>query len=351
MNGLEIIRSRLKHLNVFESATLRLTAWYVLLLMALSLLFSTMLFTVASHEFSRALGPNQPGDYRLFLDSDVASELRGQRVADSNARLVGSLAFFNIAVLMGGSALAYLLARQTLKPVEAAHEAQSRFASDAAHELRTPLSVMQTEIEVGLRDKKATKQDYEATLRSALDEVGRLRTLTDRLLLLASQQQVELGPVDIEDASVESITHAIPLAQTKHVAIDNQVASVMALANRESVVNILDILIDNAIKYAPAKTTITLQSKLGDTYVEVAVSDEGEGIASEEHDKIFERFYRSDLSRSKDNVEGHGLGLSLAKVLVEEMDGSIRVVSEPGAGAHFIVRLPRNEQAKKPTAS
>ena len=329
-----------KKLTLFESATLRLTGWYVLLLMMLSLLFSLLLFNVASHEFDRALGPNRPGELRLFIDDDQVVAIRQQRVADSNNRLIVSLVFFNLAVLVGGTALSYLLARRTLRPVEEAHEAQTRFASDAAHELRTPLTVMQTEIEVGLRDTKATKQQHQAILESTLDEVERLRTLTDRLLLLAGQQEMPLGPVEIEDVVVEAVTHAVPLAQSKNIEVDNQVGQLRVIAHRDSLVNVLDILIDNAIKYSPEKTAVTIQSKVSEKWGEISVSDHGIGIAPEEHDKIFERFYRSDTSRTKEHVDGHGLGLSLAKRLVDEMGGEIVVASDSDKGATFTVRLP-----------
>lgn len=326
-------------LSLFESATLRLTAWYMALVMLLSLLFSFVLYEVATNEFSRALRPAPDNGLQTFFDIDAVS--RQERIQDSTNRLVGSLVIFNLAVLVGGTALSYLLARRTLQPIKEAHDAQARFASDAAHELRTPLTVMQTEIEVGLRETKATAKQYKETLSSTLEEVARLRVLTDRLLMLASQQELPRGTVDVEMAVVEAMTHVVPFAQAKRIEIDNQVSSLTAEAHLESVVEVLGILLDNAVKYSPKKSHITLQGKEHTHMVEISVSDEGPGIAPEEQEKIFERFYRADGSRSKENVEGHGLGLSLAKRLAEQMRGHLTVQSDGKKGTTFTLSLPR----------
>lgn len=335
MNG------KAKKMNLFESATWRLTAWYMLLMMLLSLLFSGVLYEVATSEFNRALGPAGPGEARIFINDDNAiNNLRQQRIDDSSSRLVTSLVVFNLAVLIGGTALSYLLARRTLSPIEEAHEAQARFASDAAHELRTPLAVMQTEIEVGLRDKKSTADSHVQTLKSTLEEVSRLRTLTDRLLLLASQQELPSMAVDAEMAASEAMTRLIPLAQAKSIAIDNRVQRVSVVGHYESLVDVLGILLDNAIKYSPKKTTIVLSSETKNGSVSISVADEGPGIGADEKEKVFERFYRSDEARSKENVEGHGLGLSLARRLAREMNGEVTVGENVPKGSIFTLTLP-----------
>lgn len=330
-----------KRLNLFESATWRLTAWYMLLMMLLSLLFSAVLYEVATSEFNRALGPMRPGEARLFVNDDsMMTNARQERINDSTGRLIVSIAIFNVAVLVGGTALSYLLAKRTLRPIEQAHEAQARFASDAAHELRTPLAVMQTEIEVGLRDKKATAKDHEQTLKSTLEEVDRLRTLTDRLLLLASQQELPKETVAIDEAVSEAMTRLVPLAQQKSIAVDNSVKPQKVVGHYDSIVEVVGILLDNAIKYSPEKSTITVSSEVKGGEVCIAVADEGPGIPLAERDKIFERFYRADQSRSKTNVEGHGLGLSLAQRLANEMGGRVVCAENTPNGSLFTCCLP-----------
>ncbi|MFZ1458961.1 MAG: HAMP domain-containing sensor histidine kinase [Candidatus Saccharimonadales bacterium] len=330
-----------QHSTLFDKATLRLTAWYMVILMVISLLFSLILFYVASDEFGRALGPRRPGETMIFIQDDDVMTMRQQRINESSSRLFGNLAVFNIVVLLGGGALSYLLARRTLRPIQEAMELQARFSSDAAHELRTPLAVMQTETEVTLRDKKSSKESYSTTLQSNLDEVHRLRTLTDRLLLLANNHDMPLAAVQIEDVAVEAMNRSLVLAQAKKIIIDNQVGQALATANVDSLTDVLTILIDNAIKYSPAKSTIRLTSSIKDKTVLLDVIDEGVGISEADVPHVFDRFYRADLSRSKLNVEGHGLGLSIAKRLIEQQYGKIRVTSTPGNGSQFTIRLPK----------
>ena len=224
--------------SLFDSATLRLTAWYMLILMFISLLFSMVLYRVASDEFDRAFGP-RGGINRVLIDNDTVVDARQQMVEDSNKRLLGNLALFNVVVLLGGGVMSYWLARRTLRPIELALDGQMRFSSDAAHELRTPLAVMQSEIEVGLREKKSTRQSHQRLLESNLDEVQRMQTLTERLLLLAHNQDMELGPTDVETAAVEAMNRTIMLAKSKYIAIENTVAPVQATANAEALTDAL----------------------------------------------------------------------------------------------------------------
>ena len=246
---------------------------------------------------------------------------------------------FSLTLALGGGA-SYLLARRTLQPIEDALESQSRFSSDAAHELRTPLAIMQSEIEVEMRNKKATKASHEATLVSNLEEVERLRTLADRLLLLAGNQDLPLGSVQLEETAIDAVNRLIPLAQDKQISVHNEVKPSVVRANYESLADIITILIDNAIKYSPTHSTITLTSASNEKYAFLSVSDEGQGLTAEEQTKIFDRFYRADAARSAQNVEGHGLGLSIAKRLIELQDGKIEVTSSENKGSIFTVRLP-----------
>lgn len=312
--------------------------------MLVSMLFSFVLYQVTTNEFTHALRPapvgnSFQGSYQILAFNDTTT--RNERIQEISERLVGSLVIFNLAVLMGGTALCYLLARRTLQPIKEAHDSQARFASDAAHELRTPLTVMQTEIEVGLRDTKATVAEHKETLKSTLEEVARLRTLTERLLLLASQQELPREEIDVETAAVEAVTHMIPLAQTRHIEIDNRVGSMKAEGHLESVVDVLGILLDNAIKYSPKKSLVVIEGKQTPHAVEIRVIDQGPGVPLDEQVQIFERFYRADTSRSKENVEGHGLGLSLAKRLAEQMQGRLTIESDGKKGSVFVLSLPR----------
>lgn len=311
--------------------------------MFVALLFSCIVYQVSAHELQRGLGPNPASiEQSLFIDSPWADNWREERLSQGRSRLLSELIIFNIGVLLFGAGGSYLLARRTLQPIEDTMEAQARFTSDAAHELRTPLTIMQSEIEVGLRDTKATKATHAELLRSSLDEVEHMRTLTDRLLLLANQNDLELNPTSLEAVAIEAVDRSVPLAQSKKITVHNEIGSITVQGNSESLTDVLFILIDNAIKYSPTKSTVTLRAKTKGNSVEITVSDNGPGIAEQDLPYIFDRFYRADQSRSSQNVAGHGLGLSIAKRIVEAHGGTI-VAANNGkkkSGTTFTISLP-----------
>lgn len=327
----------------FSSATIRLTAWYMLILTLLSLLFSGIVYNIAANELHRPVGPKEQGQFAYYSYGvlDDFEDWRETREREGKTRLVTSLVIFNIAVIATGGLASYYLAKRTLQPIEDALEAQTRFSSDAAHELRTPLAVMQSEIEVGLRGKTSPKEQ-QALLESTLDEVNRLRLLTDRLLLLSNFKTLEVTPTALDDVATEAINRVIPLAQAKHIGIDSTVGKQKATANAEVLTDTLVVLLDNAIKYSPKKSTVTISAKKQGKYILLEVTDTGHGIDEKDLPHIFERFYRADTSRSKMHVEGHGLGLSIAKRSVEAMGGTISVASKPDKGTTFTVRLQTN---------
>ena len=332
----------MKH-PVFHSATLRLTAWYTLILLFISLLFSFIVFQISTHELGRSYRPPRAGEIFINLtdDADGFRTWREQRVAESRSRLLGQLVLFNLAVLSSGAIGSYLLARRTLRPVEEALESQTRFSSDAAHELRTPLTIMQSEIEVGLRDKTATKASHAALLASSLDEVHHMRTLTDRLLMLANNHDISLSPTSFEAVVIEAVNRTIPLAQPKKISVKNTARDITVIANAESLTDVLVILLDNAVKYSPSKSTITLSAQKRGKQATLSVSDTGQGIAAEDLPHIFDRFYRADTSRSSQNVAGHGLGLSIAKQIISAHRGHIAARSNAsGKGTTFTITLP-----------
>lgn len=334
----------MKH-PVFHSATLRLTAWYTLLLLTVSLLFSIVLFQISSRELEHGFRPPRSDESGYVFgpgqNGAVFQTWREQRVAESRSHLIGELIVFNLVVLSAGAAGSYLLARRTLRPVEAALESQTRFSSDAAHELRTPLTIMQSEIEVGLRDKKATRQSHAELLQSNLDEVQHMRTLTDRLLMLANNHDIILGPTSLESVAIEAVNRSIPLASAKKIAIENKVGDLHATGNAESLTDVLVILLDNAVKYSPAKSSVTLSAATKGKHVEVRVSDTGPGIAPADLPHIFDRFYRADQSRSSQNVAGHGLGLSIARQIIRAHQGNITAANNTkNKGTTFTISLP-----------
>lgn len=325
--------------DLFDSATLKLTGWYLLILMMVSLLFSGILYGISSNELRRSLRAPGQTMLGLFVENDAARELRESRYKEGQARVLGNLIVLNVSTLVAGGGVSYLLARRTLRPIREAMEVQSRFTSDASHELRTPLAIMRSEIEVGLRDKSATKKDYKELLESNLDEVERLRELSDRLLLLASERELPLDTVSLDEISIEALNRVIKPAQLKKIDVVNEVSPIMVRANLEAMADVVTVLLDNALKYSDEKTTVTIHSELRGRTAILSVTDQGHGIEADDLPRIFDRFYRVDGSRSRQHVEGHGLGLSIAKRIVDQHGGQLNVQSEPGRGATFSIRL------------
>jgi two-component system sensor histidine kinase CiaH len=325
-------------MEIFNSAILKLTGYYLATIMALSVSFSVILYQVSSKELEWDLRPTEA--QRFFTNFDGFEQLRQQRIADAREHLANNLVVINLAALAIGGGGSYFLARRTLKPIQEAMDAQNRFTSDASHELRTPLAVMQTEVEVALRDRSLDKKQMHSLLQSVLEEVNRLRTLSDRLLQLANDKNLSMTTVALDDVATEAVNHLVVAAQAKDITIENTVSPLKVRGNKDSLADMLGVIIDNAIKYSSAKTAIVVSSKQTDARAILKVTDKGMGIKASELPHIFDRFYRADSSRARQNIPGYGLGLSIAKRIVDMHKGTITVTSTPHKGSTFTINLP-----------
>lgn len=329
---------------MFAKASIRLAAWYVAILMGLSLAFSFWLYNEATNQIEEGFN----GPVGVSLNTFYGWESQGivrsaitQQIANGRAHIVGQLVTLNLGVLIFGGVASYYLARRTLQPVEAAMEAQNRFTADASHELRTPLAAMKTEIEVALRQGKWTEGEVKEILASNLEEVDRMSNLSQNLLTLArTQTPPHIGAVQAEKIAGEVVKSLRALATAKGITIKKQLPALKVLGNSQHIDAVLGILLDNAIKYSPAKSTIIVATGHRDGYGYLTVKDGGYGIAEADLPHIFERFYRSDSSRSKEYVAGHGLGLSIAQKMAHDIHGLILVESTQGKGSTFSLRLP-----------
>lgn len=324
--------------ELFKSATLQLTGWYLLIIMMICISFSTVIYQVSSNEFNRGL-PQTIISGQGFDVRDVLEDVRAERAAQGRAALLQNLTFVNVAALAIGGVVSYLLARRTLEPIEKAAEAQGRFISDASHELRTPLAVMRSEIEVALRSSDLSKAKLQKLVESNLEEVNKLHGLSDRLLRLSNGHDMELQPVNLEQVVIDAASPYFASAKSRGIEIINEIEPLEIEANHESLKDVISILIDNAIKYSPDKSKVTINSYQRNHSAYIEIRDQGHGIKAIDLPHIFDRFYRADLSRSKANVEGYGLGLSIAKQVIERMGGTIQVASVMGKGTTFTIRL------------
>jgi heavy metal sensor kinase len=239
-----------------------------------------------------------------------------------------------------------------LQRLEDSFENLKRFTSDVSHELRTPLASMRSVGEVALQGRHDAAE-YRDIIGSMLEEVSKLNTMVDTLLTMAHADygSIELSPTEFspEDLVQESIGIVSVLAEEKRQAIlSSGDACLRIFADRGSLRMVFINLLDNAVKYSPAGSTIRVEwraqaGRRGDSgMVEVTVADQGPGVAREDRERVFERFYRVDEARDRE-AGGVGLGLAIAKWAVEANGGRIILDESPQGGALFRVSLPAFE--------
>jgi heavy metal sensor kinase len=232
-----------------------------------------------------------------------------------------------------------------LSRLEAAFSEMRQFTADASHELQTPLTILRGEIEIALRSKRS-EEEYVAVMRSALEEIERISLLVEGLLLLARSDagvlKLDLKPLDLMIIAEEVLEQLSPLARSKPVSLMlGQVQSLRVSGDPVQLRRLLFNLLDNAIKYTPERGMVKVSIEEKDGWAVLSVADTGIGIATEEREKVFQRFFRSAEARSAQG--GSGLGLSIVKSIVEAHEGRIELESLPGKGSTFRVYLPRIE--------
>jgi len=321
--------------------------------MAISLVFSLIIYSAICQELGRGL--RRAEIHFLTGDQNLASPLLPRRWQIVSPQLVQELAAakkrvaFNLLLINGGilvlSATAgYFLAGQTLRPIEKALEEQKRFVADASHELRTPLTALKTAIEVSLRDQKLDLPQAKTTLQESMEDINHLETLTTNLLKLARYQDgngyLEFNAVDMEDLTKEALVKISPLAKAKGITLVSHTSSLLAEGHQPSLAEMLLIFLDNAVKYTPAGGRVTLNARKEGKQLVLQIEDTGLGIAPEALPHIFDRFYRVDQARSKETTPGFGLGLSLAKRIIDIHHGSVQVKSLLNHGTTFQIKLP-----------
>ncbi|MEN6472851.1 MAG: ATP-binding protein [Syntrophaceae bacterium] len=220
---------------------------------------------------------------------------------------------------------------------------QKQFIQDTSHELRTPLTIMRGELEVALK-KQRSAQEYSAILASVLEETTRIGKLLENLLTLArldnGSATLAKDPCDIAALVRDILDDMQVLARQKGIAVDLVTQrDVILPLDRDKIIRSFINILDNAIKYTPEKGKISIEVLRENDRAIVTISDTGVGIPEQDLPHIFGRFYQVDKSRSSD---GFGLGLSIARSIIEAHGGSIRVESILGRGTTFLISLPMN---------
>lgn len=336
---------------MFKSARVKLTLFYLAILLVFSFTTTIGFRLLFEHEYNRSNDAERSGVKQLFLRglylpgprpySDFTSLQEGQ-AGLVHQRLNQDLVLINIAALAIGGALSYWFAGRTLKPIEEAHIAQARFATDASHELRTPLTNLRLENEVFLRQKHFTEMEARELIHSNLEEVQRLEGLSSNLLALTQYGHTPLSLVGTPVMAIiaGAIKQKQKAAEDKEVSIKNESVAAKVLGHQDSLEQALSILLDNAIKYGPEGGTVTIGGKSDDNHYLLWVQDEGPGVSAHDMPHIFERLYRGDKARTS-KTGGYGLGLALAQIIAKANGAELKVQNVPGGGACFILRIPQ----------
>ena len=369
------------------SIRFRLTAWYTAALALMLLVYAGATFIAVRHEFNER------------LEEEEQEHATGREAENPEARLRQQLGEILTVMVLGlppivvlAGAGGYLLARRALAPIdqvaadarritadrlhqrlsvpnqhdeigrlaavindtfarlESSFEQLRRFTADASHELRTPLAVIRGTGEVALRESRSPAE-YRETIGSMLEEVDRLTSLVETLLRLSygdagtvrlSRERLDLGQLTREVAGSLAVL-AEDRNQRLHLDAPDGIGVVAdRLILREALRNI----VDNAIKYSADGATIGVRAASDTGGATVTVLDQGPGIAPEHRERIFDRFYRIDEGRSRDEG-GAGLGLAIAKWAVEANGGRITVDAGDRGGAIFRIVLPAGPPAAR----
>ncbi len=229
-----------------------------------------------------------------------------------------------------------------LDRIETSYNSQKQFVSDASHELRTPIAVIQGYASMLSRWGKSDPDVLNEGINAIAQETESMKELVESLLFLARHDKktlmMEMVRFDAYDVAAEVQREAAMVTPEDTFALD-PADHVQIEADRGMLKQVMRILCDNAVKYSPKGSTITLGVQKTESGCTLSMSDHGPGIPKEELSRIFERFYRCDSAR-KTESSGHGLGLSIARIIVMGHGGQLRVRSKVGAGTTFYVDLP-----------
>lgn len=268
-------------------------------------------------------------------------------------QLIRDLALGMVLVIGAVAAVGWFLSGLAIAPIRDSYQRLKQFTADASHELRNPIAVIQTNVQVALSEPEPDVQFQQAQLRVIERLTRRLGRLVDDLLFLARQDSSGLAchdTVDLDKLMQEVVEEQQAIAAEKSITLTLQIqpplredGAYRVMGDRDQLMRLLVNLISNGIQYTPAQGSVTLtlqQTRSTPPHFQIRVSDTGVGIPEDALPYIFDRFYRVDPARRHAGGGGAGLGLAIARAIVENHHGQIDVESQPGTGTSFIATLP-----------
>lgn len=348
--------------NIFQSARLKLTLWYLVILMIVSFIFSIVVFTSLNAELNRNARREQqkivaeklkivlpkplPDPNKLpreLVNPPLNTEIH-QSLDSARNTLILQLFFANIIILGLSATASYFLAGKTLKPVEEMVEEQKQFISDASHEFRTPLATLKTALEVTLKMGPVPYDRIKSLLESNLEDVNNLEALTNGLLVIEKYSRgVDKNhyvAVQMDSLIKDCVRRISPKAGLNQIKVSLKTVPVNIMGDKQGLQEMINNFLDNAIKYNKSKGEVEVKLSVQNRNAVLQIKDTGIGMSDSDIPHIFERFYRADNSRSRNGAGGYGLGLHIASHIVKQHNGTITVDSALNKGSTFIVRIP-----------
>lgn len=302
--------------------------------------------SAASEHFRFLSGPLGANGTVLHTGRSLAS--RDDQLRTLAAVFVGGA----LAAVGAAAAGGWWLSGRALVPIRQAVESQRRFVSDASHELRTPITIIQANAELVLRHTDATVEDNLEYLEAVSSATHQLGSLVRDLLTLAradeGRLELDLVAMDLGRVVAEVARDLGAVAAGREVRLECASVSTWVRGDPQRMRQVVAILADNAIKFTPSGGTVTISCRPAGRGVEVAVTDTGPGIDAEHLLHVFDRFYRADRARGSD---GTGLGLAIARSLVEAQGGRLTAESDGSAGTTFRFRLSASAPGDPPGSS
>jgi signal transduction histidine kinase len=276
---------------------------------------------------------------RLIAVAVADQEELENKYADLIAAFVGSAFAALFLVAAGG----FVLVRKSTAPIERSMEFMRRFMADAAHELRTPITILRSRAEIALQQPRDAAT-YVATLRGVEAEARRLGGIVDSLLVLAradaGERQIEKQPIFLDDIAVDAAAAAEAIARQKNVAVTvEEFEEAPILGDPTLIRQLMMIVLDNAVKFTDAGGQVMVRVSMREKAPTFVVEDTGIGISPHELGLVYRRFFRGETARSR--TDGAGLGLSIASWIAKEHGAEISITSEPGKWTKVVVSFPQ----------
>lgn len=322
--------------KLYKTTRLKLTFLYFGIIFLIVFFFSSIIIRGQLEEigkFEKFQSYNE-----LFINSEGQTQPIHNVISDVRKNLIEQVLLTDILILIIAVLASYYLSGETMKPIEETIKRQKEFIANASHEFKTPLTAITTEAEVLLRAER-TNDIYKQFAKNVLDESKNLSKLTFELLNIAksdsNNRKLNIEVLNLNDLIKISISKFKTIAKEKNIDIKfvSNKNEIYIKWDKQEIIQLVDILIDNSIKYNKNNGNVLVNLKK-ENNVELTIEDSGIGISKEDIDKIFNRFYRSSNDR---HTKGFGLGLSIAKDIIKEMDSKIEIKSELNNGTKVII--------------